>query len=85
MPLIELKTIKPVCDICGKVGSFWTNVEAGDEDNAIPPGWKYGLEAIRLYLTPRVAHRPREGAQRYLVCDECQPEPKPWPENDSQH
>lgn len=81
MPLIELKTIKPVCDICGKVGSTWTNVDAGDEGKAIPPGWKQHFQMVPPHqMAP---HRPMEGAQRFLVCDECQPDPRIQPENDS--
>lgn len=31
MPLIELKTYRPVCDGCGEAGSVWQNRESPDD------------------------------------------------------
>lgn len=40
MPLIELKTIKPVCDGCGAVGSTWRGIPEKDVGKSIPDGWQ---------------------------------------------
>ena len=72
MPLIELKTIKPVCDICGKVGSTWTNVEAGGESIAIPDGWKHTTDPIEVYEMTRTPVDPTKGPYDILVCVECE-------------
>lgn len=72
MPLIELKTIKPVCDICGKVGSTWTNVPAGGESVAIPPGWKHTTDPIEIYQMTRKPFDPDKGPYDILVCEKCE-------------
>lgn len=41
MPMVELKTYRPVCDRCGRVGSTWTNLPEDDRDKAMPNGWKW--------------------------------------------
>ena len=39
MPLVELKTYKPVCDGCGAVGSTWRGIPEKEADKSIPDGW----------------------------------------------
>ena len=68
MPLVELKTIKPVCDTCGKVGSIWTTIEPGQEVRAIPPGWVSATLPGQSVLDVK---------RRRIECDECQDKPDP--------
>ncbi len=67
MPLIEIKTYKPVCDRCHKVGSTWRTLPETDRDKAVPPGWQWVAD---------VDWRPfpnddQIGMKRKLICDGC--------------
>lgn len=61
MPLIELKTYKPVCDGCGAVGSTWRGIPEKDIDKSIPDGWI--LVSHRDYVVNHPGHS--------IYCADC--------------
>lgn len=60
MPLIELKTYRPVCDWCGKEGSTFRERKSSD-DVELPRGW------IRMQLPTN----PLYPGMAELLCEEC--------------